>query len=131
GHSLGNHSWSHAHLNVCSRDAIRRELQQTDAVIYAATGERTNLVRPPFGARSFVVLDEIRRLGYECVLWSVPMAREWDRPGAATIADRVLVHMTDGAILALHDGDRGRPADRAAVASATRLIVSALLERSY
>ena len=62
GHSLGNHSWSHAHLNVCSRDAIRRELQQTDAVIYAATGERTNLVRPPFGARSFVVLDEIRRL---------------------------------------------------------------------
>lgn len=130
GHALGNHSWSHAHLNIRSRAGIRRELERTEAAIFAATGERTRVARPPFGARSFTVLDELRRLGYTCVLWSVPLAREWQQTGSTAIAARLLARTTDGAILALHDGDRGRPAQRRHVAAATRHIIQGCRERS-
>lgn len=130
GHALGNHSWSHAHLNIRTRAAIRRELEGAERAIFAATGERTRLARPPFGARSFTVLDEIRRLGYTCVLWSVPLAQEWREAGAAAIATRLLERTSDGAVLALHDGDRGRPAARTHVAEATRRLIAGCRERS-
>lgn len=129
GHALGNHTWSHAHLNIRSRAAIVGEIVRTDEVIFAATGSFTPLVRPPFGARSFFVLRVLRELGRKCVLWSVPFAREWEAPAAQTIAQRILAGTRDGAVIALHDGDRGRPADRAGLPRAVRSIVRGLRER--
>lgn len=130
GHALGNHSWSHAHLNVRTRAGIRRELDRTEGAIFAATGERTRLARPPFGARSFLVLDEMRSLGYTCVLWSVPLAQEWRGTGSTEIATRLLERTVDGAVLALHDGDRGRPAAREHIAAATRQVIAGCRRRS-
>ncbi|MGA3037660.1 MAG: polysaccharide deacetylase family protein [Vulcanimicrobiaceae bacterium] len=129
GHALGNHSWDHAHLNVRTRARIARQLERTDDAIYAATGTRTRLARPPFGARSFLVLDELRRLDYTCVLWSTPLAREWEYPGTATIARRILERSGDGSVIVLHDGSRGRRADRRDVAHAVRMIVRGLRQR--
>ena len=129
GHALGNHTWSHAHLNIRTREGIQREVSRTEAAIERACGAQTKLVRPPFGARSFSVLEALRCLGLECVLWSVPLAREWDRPGAETIARRLLERTVDGSILALHDGDRGERAERGAVAAATRLVIDGLRAR--
>jgi peptidoglycan/xylan/chitin deacetylase (PgdA/CDA1 family) len=129
GHALGNHTWDHAHLNVRTRAGIALQLKRTDDAIYAATGTRTRLARPPFGARSFLVLDELQRLGYTCVLWSTPLAREWEYPGTAAIASRILERSGDGSIIALHDGNRGRRADRGDVAEAVRTIVRGLRKR--
>lgn len=129
GHALGNHSWDHAHLNVRTRHGIVRQLRKTDDAIFAATGTRTRLVRPPFGARSFHVLDELRRMDYTCVLWSTPLAREWEYPGAATIARRILEASGDGSVAVLHDGNRGGHADRREVARAVRLIARGLRQR--
>ncbi|MBV8600872.1 MAG: polysaccharide deacetylase family protein [Candidatus Eremiobacteraeota bacterium] len=129
GHALGNHTWDHAHLNVLSRSTIDDELARTDDAIFAATGARPRIARPPFGARSFVVLDELRRRGYTCVLWSVPLANDWEAVGAKTIAERVLSNVRDGSIVVLHDGDRGRPADRSATVEATPLVVEGLRAR--
>lgn len=130
GHALGNHSWSHAHLNIRTRAGIRREMERTEEAVVAAVGERTRLARPPFGARSFTVLEELRRLGYTCVLWSVPLAHEWRGAGSAEIASRLLERTTDGAIIALHDGDRGRPAAREQIAAATRQLIAGCRRRS-
>lgn len=129
GHAIGNHTWSHAHLNVRTRAAIASELERTDDVIFAVTRQRSRLVRPPFGARSGFVLRVLRELGYTCVLWSVPFAREWEQPDAATIARRILARTKDGAVIALHDGDRGRPSNRGHLPRAVRSIVRGLRER--
>ncbi len=141
GHALGNHTWDHAHLIVESRPAVRAELERTDAAIARITGRHTNLMRPPFGARDFAVIAEAHRLGYRVVMWSVPLPRDWEQPGAATIARRVIDTVTDGGIIVLHDGDRGRlcvrerPAtracDRAQDVPATRMIVRTLRARGY
>lgn len=142
GHAIGNHTWDHRHLLVETPETMRSELDRTDDAIFAATGRRTRLLRPPFGARDFAVLGEARQLGYTVVMWSVPLPEDWEQPGSGTIAKRVLDNVGDGSIIVLHDGNRGivcrtatrAPAslcDRSQDVAATRLIVERLRARGF
>jgi len=141
GHSIGNHTWDHPHLLVQSREAVDAELRRTDDTIFRITGMRTWLMRPPFGARDFAVLDEAKALGYTAVMWSVPLPNDWEQPGDATIARRVIDNVHDGAIIVLHDGNRGivcdarrgtaRQCDRAQDVAATREIIDRLKAEGY
>ena len=142
GHALGNHTWDHAHLIVQSRAAMRAELERTNATIGRITGRRTTLMRPPFGARDFAVIAVARSLGYRVVMWSVPLPRDWEQPGDATIAHRVTDFVSSGSIIVLHDGDRGRlcgrdrhttprDCDRSQDVAATRDIVETLRGRGF
>jgi peptidoglycan-N-acetylglucosamine deacetylase len=141
GNAIGNHTWSHGHLLLYGSDSLRRTLERTDRAIFAATGVHTRLMRPPFGARDWLVLGEVRKLGYTPVMWSVPLANDWEYPPARVIASRVLRYAGDGAIIDLHDGNRGivcsgsragkRLCDRSADVEATRLIVETLKGEGY
>lgn len=131
GDAVGNHSWDHAHLVLESRGHLVSELKMTDTAIYRATGRHTNLFRPPFGARDFMVIQEAHRLGYEVIMWSVPLPRDWQNPPPTVIANRVMAKVKDGGIIVLHDGNRGKPGDRKNTVAATRLIVRALQQQGY
>lgn len=141
GNAIGNHTWSHGHLVLYDTGGLRRTLERTDAAIYAATKQHTRIMRPPFGSRDWLVLDEVRKLGYTPVMWSVPLANDWEYPPAHVIASRVLAYAQDGAIIALHDGNRGivcsnarvspRTCDRSSDVEATRIIVEALKREGY
>jgi peptidoglycan-N-acetylglucosamine deacetylase len=141
GNAIGNHTWNHGHLVLYGEDGLRRTLERTDQAIYAATGVHTRIMRPPFGGRDWLVLQEVRKLGYTPVMWSVPLANDWDYPPASLIAQRVLRYVGDGAIIDLHDGNRGivcsrahlppRVCDRSADVEATRLIVESLKRQGY
>jgi peptidoglycan-N-acetylglucosamine deacetylase len=139
GNALGNHTWSHGHLVLYDQAGLRRTLERTDAAIFAATGEHTRIMRPPFGSRDWLVLDEVRKLGYTPVMWSVPLANDWEDPPPRVIAARILRYVGDGAIITLHDGNRGivcarvhaRLCDRSSDVEATRLIVETLKRRGY
>ena len=141
GDAIGNHTWEHHHLIVMTRSQIRKSLQRTDAAIFAATGRHTHLMRPPFGARDWIVMQVAHKLGYVVVMWSVPLARDWEYPPPSVIAQRVLPHVSDGSVIVLHDGNRGRlcgpkafPAhvcDRTSDIQATRLIVERLKAQGY
>ena len=141
GHALGNHTWDHPHMIVESTAAMRAELLRTDATIAAITGVHPNLMRPPFGARDFAVIGEAHKLGYRVVMWSVPLPKDWEQPGDATIAKRVVDNVEDGSIIVLHDGNRGilcardrRPpqdCDRNQDVAATREIVETLRARGF
>ena len=126
GNAIGNHTWSHGHLLLYDSDSLRRTLERTDRAIFAATGVHTRIMRPPFGARDWLVLGEVRKLGYTPVMWSVPLANDWEYPPARVIAARVLRYVGDGAIIDLHDGNRGivcarirAPRQRSATAAPT------------
>lgn len=141
GDAVGNHSWNHAHLNVLTTSALRRSLERTSRAIYRAAGVRPKLMRPPFGARDWTVLRVARAMGLRVVMWSVPLARDWEYPSAAVIAARELPYVRDGSILVLHDGNEGqlcatahlgkRACDRRADIAATRLIILALRARGF
>jgi len=141
GDAVGNHSWDHRHLIILPRSQVRASLQLTDAAIYRAAGVHPRLMRPPFGARDWIVMRVARNLGYTVVMWSVPLARDWEYPPPRVIAQRILPHVSDGSIIVLHDGNRGqlcsikrlprRVCDRSSDIEATRLIVEALKAKGY
>lgn len=141
GDAIGNHTWDHRHLIVLPRSQVRSSLQRTDAAIYAATGRHTTLMRPPFGARDWIVMQVAHKLGYTVVMWSVPLARDWEYPPAQVIAQRILSNVSDGSIVVLHDGNRGQlcsakhlaphVCDRSSDIEATRLIVDNLKSQGY
>ncbi|MBV8067394.1 MAG: polysaccharide deacetylase family protein [Candidatus Eremiobacteraeota bacterium] len=141
GDAIGNHTWSHGHLLLYDVAGLRRTLERTDSAIYAAAKLHTHIMRPPFGARDWLVLGEVRKLGYTPVMWSVPLANDWEYPPARVIAARVLRYARDGAIIDLHDGNQGivcarlhgsaRLCDRSADVEATRLIVETLKREGF
>ncbi|HTV94308.1 MAG TPA: polysaccharide deacetylase family protein [Verrucomicrobiae bacterium] len=141
GDAIGNHSWSHNHMILMTPAQVRGSLAKTDAAIYRAAGVHTRIMRPPFGARDWLVLAQARRLGYTPVMWSVPLPNDWEDPPAAVIADRVVPYVHDGAIIVLHDGNRGiicanahvpaKTCDRHSAIEATRLIIERLRREGY
>jgi peptidoglycan/xylan/chitin deacetylase (PgdA/CDA1 family) len=141
GDAIGNHTWAHTHLIVMTRSQIRSSLSRTDAAIYRAAGLHTRLLRPPFGARDWLVMQAAKGMGYTVVMWSVPLARDWENPSPGVIAQRILPNVVDGSIIVLHDGNRGQlctlqrldrqVCDRASDIDATRLIVRALKRQGY
>lgn len=142
GHAVGNHSWDHAHLVLDTPARVRGDLERTSDAIERAAGVRTTLMRPPFGMRDFVVVSQARALGYQVVMWSVPLPKDWEQPGDATIARRVEPNVRDGSIIVLHDGNRGivcaptgkaprALCDRSQEVGATRDIIDALRARGF
>jgi peptidoglycan-N-acetylglucosamine deacetylase len=141
GHAIGNHTWDHVHLIMLTRGGVRDSLQRTDAAIFRATGKHSQIMRPPFGARDWIVLSEVHRLGYTPIMWSMPLPQDWEDPPPSVIAHRVLSQVHDGSIIVLHDGNRGivcawssvpqQVCDREADIEATRLIVEALKRDGY
>jgi peptidoglycan/xylan/chitin deacetylase (PgdA/CDA1 family) len=141
GDAVGNHSWSHEHLIVESPQRIHDSLARTDAAIFAAAHVHPSVMRPPFGSRDWAVLGEAQKLGYTPVMWSVPLANDWEYPPPTVIAQRIVPYVRDGSILVLHDGNRGllcardrlpaRTCDRSSEVEATRLIVDALKRQGY
>lgn len=131
GNAIGNHTWDHAHLVLQSRAHIRRELASTEDAIWNAAHIHTHIFRPPFGARDFAVIDVAHQMGYQVIMWSVPLPADWRNPPPQVIADRILKYVKDGSIIVLHDGNRGRPADRRNSVEATKLLVTALKRQGF
>lgn len=124
GDEIENHSETHAHLNAMLPARIDAELARTDAAIVAAGAPPPRYVRPPFGARNAAVLEAARRRGLQVVLWNAAAGRD-----PAALAARVL----PGAIVLLHDGDRGRgdPGELAYQAAEAPALIRALRARGY
>jgi len=141
GDEIGNHTWDHAHLLLERPIHQRQELVRTQRAIEAAAGVTPTLFRPPFGGRDPEVLSLAQSLGLRTVLWSVPLAGDWTRPPAKVIAERILSKVRPGAIMVLHDGNKGAcgvlprmtraACDRSHSVEAVKLIVTALHEQGY
>ncbi len=104
GHTIGNHTETHARLTFLSGRRIAQEIDLCEEGIFAATGERPVWMRPPYGYRS-PLLDGIirRRAVADVVMWST-MARDW-KPQPAARVIKHLRRVRGGDIVLLHDGD--------------------------
>ncbi len=122
GHKVANHSWSHPDLTRLSAAAIRGEISRTDA----AFGAAAKCVRPPYGATNDIVAQAISSTGKRSVLWSVD-SLDWTRPGADSIAGRILAQVTPGAIVLLHDGG----GDRSQTVAALATVLDSLQSQGY
>jgi peptidoglycan/xylan/chitin deacetylase (PgdA/CDA1 family) len=134
GHEIENHTLSHAHLNaLLTRAALVREIGGGRDALVAAGVRAPRFTRPPFGLRDYAALDTIRALGMQPVLWSAMLGDYAAPPPPAQLLRTLLANVRDGAIIVLHDGDRGRDGDggRTYEAALTGPLIDALRARGY
>lgn len=104
GHGIANHTYNHPYLTSLSAPRFRDEVTATSA---AVGGLDHGCLRPPYGASSRTVRAEAGELGYTLVTWSID-PRDWSRPGAAAIAQRVIGRAFPGGVVVMHDGGGNR-----------------------
>ncbi|TDD18070.1 polysaccharide deacetylase family protein [Kribbella turkmenica] len=126
GHSVQNHTWTHADLRKLSARAFDQQLRSTDRSITAQTGVLPRCVRPPYGAMNSAVTQRARALRKQLVVWDVD-SRDWTKPGTAAIVQRVLAGVHNGSVILLHDGGGNRSQTVAALPA----ILKTLKARGY
>jgi peptidoglycan/xylan/chitin deacetylase (PgdA/CDA1 family) len=126
GHSVQNHTWTHADLRKLSWVQFKDQVESTDQSIIAQTGETPRCLRPPYGAVNPLVTKRIASLGKKVQLWSVD-SRDWTRPGTAAIVSRVLAGVRNGSVILMHDGGGNRSQTVAALPT----ILKTLKARGY
>lgn len=71
GHTLGNHSSTHPHMNSLSADQILEELEECHDKVQQLTGQDMELFRPPFGEYNNTVIETATSAGYYTIQWDV------------------------------------------------------------
>lgn len=127
GHQIATHTWSHPNLPKLAPGPVRRQIERgIEAVGAAAGGDPPSLFRAPYGAWSQAALAACQQLGQRPLGWSVD-PRDWARPGAGRIAQRVLWGTGTGSIILTHDGG----GDRSQSVAALRSYLPQLLGQGY
>ena len=131
GHEIGNHSYTHANLSRMPESLVKLDLNANQRLIESLIGRSTALFRPPYDADSHPSnLDELgpirvaQSMGYMTVLENVD-PRDWQKPDAAELLERVKRARATGNIILLHDGG----GDRSATVEALPSILDYLQER--
>ncbi len=120
GHEIANHGYDHTSFTNLTKEQINNQIEKTNDYIYNITGEKTLLVRPPYGAINKNIASKI---DYPIILWSIDPT-DWRSITVDTIIDTVIANLTDGSIILLHDiHDR--------TIEATKLLIPRIIDKGY
>lgn len=123
GHGVASHTYNHPSLPAVNRSRFNTEVADTAAVL----GDLDHgCLRPPYGALNKTVRAGAAEQGYQLVMWTID-PRDWARPGAAAIAQRVIGRAHDGGIVVMHDGG----GDRSQTVAALEAILTQLGAQGY
>ncbi len=127
GDVLCDHSWDHdEHLSQRGAADIDREMRRTRSAILSAAGVAPVYYRAPGGDFGDPVKRAAARNHLPMLAWAID-TRDWTRPGVDAIVDAVLDHVTDGAVILLHDGG----GDRSQTVAALPRIIDGLRARGF
>jgi tetratricopeptide (TPR) repeat protein len=114
GHTLANHTFTHAFLPKLSDAKLEEQLTDTTQALLPTTKTAPALFRPPYGARNEEVLKIAAKLAMKTVLWNVD-SMDWADPVPASIAKRVLsqIEKEKRGIVLFHDIQARCPGYRA------------------
>jgi peptidoglycan-N-acetylglucosamine deacetylase len=102
GHSVGNHTMTHANL-ASAGDAAKEEIPPTTALITKATGIAPCTFRPPFGGLSPALEKYVGSQKMELIRWDID-TRDALGAGPEAILTEVENNLHPGAIILMHDG---------------------------
>jgi peptidoglycan-N-acetylglucosamine deacetylase len=126
GHTIANHTWSHANLAYLSPALIADQGDRASGAIHTATGHVPSLFRAPYGAWSPAVLQYCARTGMTPLDWSVD-PRDWSRPGISAIVRNIMGNTRTGSIILEHDGG----GNRSQTVAALKIVLPRLLDAGY
>jgi polysaccharide deacetylase family sporulation protein PdaB len=129
GHQIGNHSWDHVDLTKLGADSLKDEINKTDDKIKEYTGNKTQLIRAPYGALSGLVASTAAESEHKFIGWSVD-TRDWEGVSASQILDNVKKELKPGAIILQHSAG-GKHGNLANTVEALPKIIEYLKESGY
>ena len=104
GHGLGIHGFQHDHLfSLRSARYAQAQIERTQRAIEHACGVTPTLFRPPIGFASHLTFRGAERAAVRVVAWSVRSLDGVRSARPARVAERVIAHLEEGAIVLLHD----------------------------
>jgi peptidoglycan/xylan/chitin deacetylase (PgdA/CDA1 family) len=103
GHEIANHSWSHPALTKLGAEGVRKQIENTNDAIVAATGKRPVLMRPPYGATSSTLNRRLtEEYGLKVILWSVDPL-DWKYRNSSRVYNYIVQNTQPGSIILSHD----------------------------
>ncbi|NMB40665.1 MAG: polysaccharide deacetylase family protein [Firmicutes bacterium] len=102
GHEIGNHTYSHPHLNTLDEEQIKEELEKLNKMIFELTAQKPDLFRPPFGEYNNKVVSVAEKAGYRPIQWSID-SLDWQELGKDPMVERVTTMLHPGAIVLFHN----------------------------
>ncbi len=99
GNEICNHTYHHKNLKKLTEEEIRKEIEDTNALIEKYTGKKAPYVRLPGGGYNDTVLAAV---DYPIVHWSVD-TKDWDWKDKDKIIAEVKGKVKDGDIVLFHD----------------------------
>ena len=110
GHSVENHSHTHPrHFAFLVGPALRRQVEDAQAALAAATGTAPRWFRAPMGIRNPLLDPVLHRSGLRLASWT---RRGYDTRcrSPAAVLSRLARRVAPGDVLMLHDGNAARTA---------------------
>ena len=102
GHSIQNHSDTHAHLPELSSEEIKKDIQSCNDKIKAVTGKCPTLLRAPYGDYNNTVIKTMEEMKMYTIQWDVD-SLDWKDYEADKICDIVLSKVGCGSIILFHN----------------------------
>jgi len=99
GNLIGSHTYSHKNLLKLDDYEVINEIRKTNEVIEEVTGSKTIYLRPPYGNINSKIKDITNMY---TILWDLD-TEDWKYKNKEKIADYIVSHAHDGAIVLLHD----------------------------
>ncbi|SDL72720.1 polysaccharide deacetylase family protein [Sediminibacillus halophilus] len=104
GHTIGNHAYNHPDMKRLTADENREQIEQTNEIIKAITGDTPKWFAPPSGSFNEQVVQIAAELDMETVLWSVDTV-DWKKPTVPVMVKRVEEKVHPGAMVLMHPTD--------------------------
>ena len=125
GHSLANHSYTHAFLPKLNAQGLNHEIADTRDILEKIAGTPVSLFRAPYGARNTQVMAKIKSENLKSIMWNID-SLDWSDPVPNSIAQRVLdeVQKYQRGIVLFHD-------IHARTVDALPLVITALKDAGY
>ncbi|MGI6184585.1 MAG: polysaccharide deacetylase family protein [Candidatus Fimadaptatus sp.] len=99
GSQIGMHTYNHKKLTKLSADDIQDELDSTNDLIVKYTGEKSHLLRPPYGSVNSTVKETVNEY---IINWSVDTL-DWKSRDADSVYSEIMNTVQDGDIILMHD----------------------------
>ncbi|MBR3894466.1 MAG: polysaccharide deacetylase family protein [Clostridia bacterium] len=102
GHEVGNHTYSHRHLERFSVQGVEEEIWRCEEALEELCEYRPHLFRPPEGALNPFIERCSEENDYTLILWSLD-TRDWETKNTEQIVESVLSRIQPGDIILMHD----------------------------
>jgi peptidoglycan-N-acetylglucosamine deacetylase len=104
GHSIGNHTYDHADLELLSEAKIKAQIERGASALRRSGAPRPSLFRPPRGFTDEVVGVLADADLYQTVFWTVCLERFINHQPIADGVAEMMTHVKPGSIILAHDG---------------------------